>query len=76
MVSDILELTLPDIVLPPVAVALDGCQDEENVYITWAASPANDVLGYRTFRKPAGDEEWQSLLPTCYFLFFSPWYLF
>jgi hypothetical protein len=58
-VSDILELTRPDIVPPPVAVALDGRQDEESVYITWAASPANDVLVYRIFRKPADAVEWQ-----------------
>lgn len=58
-VSDILELIRPDIVPPPVAVALDGRQDEENVYITWAASPANDVLVYRIFRKAADDDEWQ-----------------
>jgi uncharacterized protein len=57
-VSDILELTRPDIIPPPVAVALDGRQDEENVYITWAASPANDVLVYRIFRKPASSEDW------------------
>lgn len=57
-VSDILELTRPDTIPPPVAVALDGRQDEENVYITWAASPANDVLVYRIFRKPASSEDW------------------
>ena len=58
-VSDILELTRPDIVPPPVAVALDARQDEENVYISWAASPANDVLGYRIFRKPSNSEDWE-----------------
>jgi len=57
--SDTLEVPVPDIVPPGVAVLKDYTQTDESVTFTWLQSTSEDVAAYYVYRKKDNEKQWK-----------------
>lgn len=59
--SDILELTMPDIIPPQAPVLFSYTSEDEGVALKWRPSTSSDVSTHSVWRKISEEEEWAEL---------------